>query len=88
MKVWGTETEEFNDFSVFGEDAEDIKKEFDIFIENIEEIEDCVDAYRIAEAMDPEAMIAYDKLISCCGSTDIGKEINGTLYMFGANYGH
>ena len=89
LKVWGSESKEYNDLLVFGRDASIIKAEFDMFIESlVEEGETCIDSFRIAEALDPEAMKIYAKLHSCCGSKDIAKEVNGILYMFGANFGH
>jgi len=73
---------------VFPQDARDIKIAFDKFIDEISLTEDCVDAYRIGLALSQESMKEYDTYVSCCGSTDIGKEVNGVLYMFGCNYGH
>ena len=71
---------------VFPEDHFDIMKAFWEWTSTIEE--DCMDAYRIGLAHSKESMIAYDEFVSCCGSSDVGVEVNGTLYMFGCNYGH
>jgi len=86
IRVWGSESENFNDKSIF---PDAVFIEFDLFIKSlVDRGEECIDAHRIAEALDPESMVEYGKLNSCCGSEDIGKEVNDILYMFGANYGH
>jgi len=85
--AWGAESRIALE-EVFPQDFTAIRAEFDLFIKEINETEDCVDAYRIGLAHSKESMEAYDKFVSCCGSTDIGKEVNGVLYMFGCNYGH
>lgn len=85
--AWGAEGD-YAIEEVFPQDSDDIKKAFDAFIDEVKETEDCVDAYRIGLALSKKSMEAYDKFVSCCGSTDIGKEVNGVLYMFGCNYGH
>lgn len=89
LKVWALESNEHNDLKVFGEDSIEVKYHFDLFIKSLENRgEECIDCHRIAEAQNKEAMIAYHDFISCCGSEDIGREVNGVLYMFGANFGH
>lgn len=94
MKVWAAEQnkEGYQTPSleeVFGNDANDIREAFEEFIESlVERGECCIDSKRIAVALDKESMELYDTFITCCGSEDIGKEVNGVLYMFGANFGH
>jgi len=49
--------------------------------------EDYVDAYRISE-LNEKSLKLYHIFNTCCGSTDIIKEVKGVKYMFGCNYGH
>ena len=94
MKVWAAEKnkEGYQTPSleeVFGDNSNDIREAYDVFLESlVERGEQCIDANRIAVALDKESMELYDTFITCCGSEDIGKEVNGVLYMFGANFGH
>lgn len=92
MKVWAAD-ENDSGYStplledVFGKASCDIKKEFHQFIDEIEKEEDYVDAYRIS-VLDKESLELYKTFNTCCGSTDIVKEVKGIKYMFGCNYGH
>ncbi len=81
-----TELENLKLRDVFPEDERELSKAFDKWISTINE--DFIDAYRIGLANSPESMVQYDNFVSCCGSQDVGVTVNGTLYMFGCNYGH
>jgi len=74
---------------VFGSRAENVKKEFAAFVQDLrDQGKHNIDSFRIAEGLNKEAMELYDTYVTCCGHTDIGRSIDGVLYMFGANYGH
>lgn len=97
MKVWAAEensegvvTPDLEE--VFGDEATDIAMYYERFLQDLEDRgECCIDANRIALIGDKETeetMDFYKSFITCCGYEDIEVEVNGKLYMFGANFGH
>jgi hypothetical protein len=94
LQVWAADTnsEGVTTLSlqeVFGEDHRVLKKAFDKFIQRLEDRgEECIDSYRIAKITDTATMDFYESFMTCCGSEDVPVNINGTFYMFGANFGH
>jgi hypothetical protein len=82
-KAWG---ENSSLIEVFPEDHLELITFFDKWLLELDEC--CVDSYRIGLVEDKESMTEYQEYITCCGSDDIIKEINGKLYSFGCNFGH
>ena len=89
MKLFVQDDIRFQNINVFEDNAENVLFEYNKFIESlIKRGEDNIDCFRIADKSDKEAVEIYKELNGSCLSEDIEKEINGIVYMFGANFLH
>jgi len=66
----------------------ELLNEFNKYVTNIEEHNDCVDSFRIGLKNNIDSMNQYNKIKSCCSQDDSTISIDGIEYMFGCNYGH